>query len=179
MNRLTSEQKQRLAEWALRFRKELLRRAQNFSGWKAHDAEDVVQHVLLKAVSHIATLETWPDEDILRYLSRATTNYIQDVKRRPQTESGIEGILETIPMPPPEPRDWCQVSDQEWAAAIDQLPSRVREAYRLRREGLSYQAIATRMGVTPGCVGGWLAQARELLREKLVSSQDRERRSAT
>ena len=83
-----------------------------------------------------------------------------------------EGHAPGMSQPPASAED--QVQATELAAAfqyaIEQLPARCREAYTLHRQhGLSYAAIAERMGVSVRTVDTQLARATKVLRRNLAA----------
>jgi RNA polymerase sigma-70 factor (ECF subfamily) len=52
--------------------------------------------------------------------------------------------------------------------AIETLPQGLRHAYRLHLAGLSYEQIASQLGISEGTVGSRLTLARRQLRERLT-----------
>lgn len=161
----------RVAMWAHRFRSDLLRQARSVCG-PAHEAEDAVQEVMLKAVQKHGTLKERPDAVVQAYLRASLLNHLRSQWRH-QGRVSLTVITEELDVPAPPPEDPLPFTDEQVAGAIDGLPSRMRQALELRLQGSSYKHIAKVMDVKVGTVGAWLAEARTRLRDDLVDPEER------
>jgi RNA polymerase sigma factor (sigma-70 family) len=159
----------RVAMWAHHFRGDLLRQARSVCA-SAHEAEDAVQEVMLKAVQKHDTLRDRPDAVVQAYLRAALLNHLRSAWRH-QGRVSLTVITEDMDVPAPAPEDPLPFTDEDVAAAIDGLPSRMREALELRLQGYSYKHIAKVMDVKVGTVGAWLAEARVRLRDDLMDAE--------
>jgi len=164
----------RVAMWAHRFRSDLLRQARSVCG-SAHEAEDAVQEVMLKAVQKHGTLKERPDAVVQAYLRAALLNHLRSGWRH-QGRISLTVITEEFDVAAPPPEDPLPFSDEEVASAIDGLPARMKQALDLRLQGYSYKQIAKQMDVKVGTVGAWLAEARTRLRDDLVEPEERNER---
>lgn len=160
----------RVAMWCHHFRGDLLRQARSVSR-SAHEAEDAVQEVMLKAVQKYAILKDRPDEVIQAYLRAALVNRLRSLWRH---QARVPHIVldDEFDVPAPAPDAPLPASDEAVALAIDSLPGRMRQALGLRLQGASYKQIAKVMEVEVGTVGAWLAEARKRMRDDLNPDDD-------
>lgn len=121
----------------------------------AADAEDLAQEVLIRLIRQgdIQNIE-----DVQAYLFRAASNLLRDRSRREQThhaanhisfeESGFEGEV------PSEERVLEGKQAMEaFLAVLAEMPPRRRMVFTMHRFlGLSYGAIAMRLGISVGVV---------------------------
>jgi RNA polymerase sigma factor (sigma-70 family) len=160
----------RVAMWAHRFRSDLLRQARSVCS-SAHEAEDAVQEVMLKAVQKHGTLNERPDAVVQAYLRAALLNHLRSMWRH-QGRVSLTVITEELDVAAPAPEDPLPFTDDQVTAAIDGLPGRMRQALELRLQGYSYKHIAKLMDVKVGTVGAWLAEARVRLRDDLIDPEE-------
>lgn len=128
--------------------------------------EDVVQSVLARLWEGRQTLET--PESLTNYLHAA-------VRRRALDELRREGVRRrAAPLLTLEAGERTETADtfdadalrHRFARAVAELPQRTREAFILsRREGLSYDEIALRMGISVKTVGVHIGNSLAALRK--------------
>jgi RNA polymerase sigma factor (sigma-70 family) len=146
-------------------RPRLLGRGRQYSGWPDEALEDAFQHVMLKALLSSEVIKPMDEPRRLAYLSGMLVNHIRDVGRRKRREEPLDpDAIGDLASPELPPEDWVSVTDEQWAEAIEALPTRMREAYRLCRQGRKHREIAEAMGITIGCVGKLMFEARDRLR---------------
>lgn len=128
-------------------------------------AEDIVQEclALLWEKLHAGTTVTDPKA----YLYRMVRNLCIDRLRhdRPE-EAGLHpsDLAETLS--DEECRERSELEARLWTA-VDKLPPKCREALLLsKRDGLKYQEIADRMGISVNTVENHISKALKLLRAK-------------
>jgi len=135
-------------------------------------AEELVQDVF----SHIwINRETWsPTTTVRAYLFTAVRNAAYNVVRNDTARTKIlftfPGDAPTASVPPiaSDARVLSSELRATIAAALDALPDRGREVFRLRRQhALSYAEIATIMGISPKTVQEHMVRALRTLRHRL------------
>jgi RNA polymerase sigma-70 factor (ECF subfamily) len=137
------------------------------------EAEELVHDVLFKVWRKREGLA--PTEELKTYLFRATYNHALNHLRRRKLER-----LWRRSLPPEEPSVAPTASDDEMddleqavRRAIDDLPPRCREIFLLSREsGLSYNAIATTLGISIKTVETQMGRALKALRIALAPLRD-------
>jgi len=141
------------------------------------DAEDVVQETFLQAFKAIDTFES--RAGLNTWLYRITYNTVMMRQRQAQPSVSIDETLqEEAGLPIPEQFfDWCCLPEQDFQTeearaelerAIRELPETLRAVFVLRElEGLSTQACAEALQVSPEVVKQRLHRARLWLRERL------------
>lgn len=135
-------------------------------------ALDLSQEVFLRIHRHLpkfrgrSSLKTW--------IYRVTVNHCRSRlrRRRPSTrplaaeEERLAGLAD--PRRGPEERALADDAGRRLAAALAELPAKLREAVVLRDlEGLEYEEIARVLGVRIGTVRSRIARGRSRLREVL------------
>lgn len=143
------------------------------------EAEDVVQETFLNAFRAIASFEG--RSELSTWLYRIATNIVMMRRRRLQPERiPVDGLDETeeAGATPPALLDPCCLPERDyetaetWAAleqAIRELPESLRVVFVLRElEGLSTEATAAALGLSPDVVKTRLYRARLRLRERLA-----------
>lgn len=167
---------------------EIIRRHRNRVAWHCRnylnndwDVEDVVQTVFMNAYRHLPRFE--PRVLLITWLCRIATNACIDLLRKQSREPSWASITggESIDQPadggefshavrtdnPEASRERKELGAAIWKA-IHQLPRRQRQAFELREfEGLRYEQIATRLGISIGAVKSRLYYARQMLIEQL------------
>jgi len=97
------------------------------------------------------------------YLIQVARGLAIDLHRRRALERAYLEALARLPeahAPPPEDRHLVLETLAQIDRALDELPGRVREAFLLARfEGLTYAAIAQRLGVSVGAVRKYMLKA--------------------
>jgi RNA polymerase sigma factor (sigma-70 family) len=137
-----------------------------------HDAEDAVHDAFEYALGAFATIQT----DNPRAWMFTITRYRAIEARHRQTSTALAGnAIEGTPEPPTEPAptdpDAPTMADPNTAlyvlAALDELAPRQREAIALWAfEGLSWQQVATRMGIKPASVKRGTLRSLNQLRDR-------------
>jgi RNA polymerase sigma-70 factor (ECF subfamily) len=135
---------------------------QRARGTNFADADDLAQDACVRA---LGVAEPDAVRDPVRYLMRIARNLFVDRQRRKSRESAIFHAVDGIDTVARETADPERILAgkqdlQRVLEAIDALPPRCREAFTLHRfHGLSYAAIARRMGVGAGTVEKHIAAA--------------------
>jgi RNA polymerase sigma-70 factor (ECF subfamily) len=135
----------------------------------AHDVDDLVQDVFLRALPRLRDLR-----DVARFgpwLAAITRNRANDYYR--QTRA-VAALTESLPEDEGELPASNTVPDAEAAmilAFVRSLPETYRETLILRLvEGMTGPEIAARIGLTPGSVRVNLHRGMQQLREKLAEA---------
>jgi RNA polymerase sigma-70 factor (ECF subfamily) len=131
-------------------------------------AEDVVQTVLARLWHGRKDLDV--HESLSAYLHAAVRRRAVDELRREAVRRRAAPLLiiESARTESAESRFDADVLRHRFARAVATLPPRTREAFILsRREGLSYDEIALRMGISVKTVGAHIANSLALLRKTI------------
>jgi len=140
------------------------------------EADDVAQDACVRALDLPAPQSV---RDPLRYLFRIARNLVIDRRRSRTRENALSESLAVIEHGSSDPVDPERIlagkQDLERVlAAIALLPPRCREAFTLHRfGGLSYAAIARRMGVSTSMVEKHIAEAMVRVTRALFVSEER------
>jgi RNA polymerase sigma-70 factor (ECF subfamily) len=139
----------------------------------AHDAEDLTQETFIRVFRSLSSYKPGTFEG---WLHRITTNLFLDMVRR-RGRLRMEGLPEDtdrLPGGGPEPeRVFSETHlDPALQSALDALPPEFRAAVVLCDvEGLSYEEIATTLGVKLGTVRSRIHRGRQALRAALESAR--------
>ena len=153
-----SESRAKLAEAC----REIVSEARRRNSRGAADADDVAQDACVRALDMPAPQSV---RDPLRYLFRIARNLVIDRRRKRARDTALSESLAVIEHSSSEPVDPERIlagkQDLERVLlAIASLPPRCRQAFTLHRfGGLSYAAIARRMGVSTSMVEKHIAEA--------------------
>lgn len=132
-------------------------------------AEELVQEVFVSLWKHRHQLDVV--EDPTAYLYRTVFNHINNYMIKAANQRRlIDRAMERMAADNDSTRQQLDANEMSRiiAAAIDQLPPQKKTIYRLSREqGLSYQEIATQLGISPNTVKNHLVEAMKLLRNYL------------
>ena len=126
-------------------------------------AEDLAQEAFVRALAHRpARPRAW--------LFTVAANLARDEGRRDAVRRRhLELVRREAPVPALDPTADVSLERQEAIrrvrAALAQLTDRDRDALLMWEEGLSYDEIATALGLSPGSMGTTLARARKRLGE--------------
>jgi RNA polymerase sigma-70 factor (ECF subfamily) len=139
------------------------------------DAEDVTQEAFLKAYRKLDGFDS--RSQFYTWLYRIAANTAMDWRKKERHRrhaplpEGPEGEDATLsPGAGPEVAARRRELASRIDAAIAALPDRYHEILVLREvEGLSYEEISARLGMSKGTVESRLFRARERLREKLAA----------
>lgn len=140
----------------------------------AHDAEDLTQETFIRVFRSLSSYKPGTFEG---WLHRITTNLFLDMVRR-RGRLRMEGLPEDtdrLPGGGPEPeRVFSETHlDPALQGALDALPPEFRAAVVLCDvEGLSYEEIATTLGVKLGTVRSRIHRGRQALRAALETPRD-------
>lgn len=143
------------------------------------DRSDLAQEVWIRVYRNIKRLQE--PSRFKGWLGRITTNLFYDELRRRRSSLLVsldaprvveDGSMDwELPTPVPGPVDSLMTQEfyHHFRKAIAELPEVFRTAIILREvEGLSYEEIATRTGVTLGTVKSRIARARQRLQSQLL-----------
>lgn len=136
-----------------------------------HDAEDLTQETFIRVFRSLSkykpgTFEGW--------LHRITTNLFLDMVRR-RSKIRMEALPEEydrVPADTPDPEQIYHDAnlDPDLQRALDVLPPEFRAAVVLCDiEGLSYEEIATTLGVKLGTVRSRIHRGRQAIRDHLAA----------
>ena len=135
----------------------------------AHEVEDVAQEVFLKVFTRIAAFDG--RSQFYTWLYRVAVNAAKDhVKKRARRPAVALDEADALPSSAEGPAAGAARGEDARLvrAAIDALPLRYREVLALRElEGLSYDEIATVLGISIGTVESRLHRARARLKRRL------------
>ena len=150
------------------------RAAYHFARWLVHndhDAEDIVQESLLKALGASHTMRGADARPWLLAIVRNTAiNFINRNRPAKQEEWSESDDQRTDRAPDPEGRLIAQSRSARVRSAIAHLQPEVREALVLREiEGLAYKEIGFVLKIPIGTVMSRLSRARNLLAQELLA----------
>jgi len=159
--------------------------AYNLARWLTRnelDAEDVVQEAYLRAFSYFESFQGGDGKAWLLTIVRNT--YYNWLKRNRVHEPMVSFDEEFHGMSPETPSQETLVLDQQrkriMRQVLDDLPAQYREVLVLREmEGLSYQEVATTVGVPIGTVMSRLSRARKRLHQDLMCLKEAPRSRCT
>ena len=137
-----------------------------------HDADDLVQETLLKAIANLSQFE--PGTRLKAWLFTIMRNTFYTTARRAQREAtGAEDTVGAdIPTAPTQ--EWT-LRGKELLAAIERLPAHYREIILLRDlEGHTIAEIASALSLHPEAAKARLHRARSLARQYLSPQPDTE-----
>jgi len=145
---------------------------------RQHEAEDLAQEVMVRALQNFEILSRLSPMARRAWLMRTLKNLFIDRGRAekwvvvglPCHEDGDEPAARE---PSEEPMRWERISPEDFRKAMKKLPPYLAQAIELRLSGMKYSEIAKEMGATEGTVGSWLSVARKQLR-KLLDEGDKE-----
>lgn len=135
-----------------------------------HDAEDLTQEVFVRV---FRSLSTYTPGTFEGWLHRITTNLFLDMVRRKQRirfDALADDAAERLPSREPSPQQHFNDThfDADVQQALDTLAPEFRAAVVLCDiEGLSYEEIATTLGVKLGTVRSRIHRGRSHLRKSL------------
>lgn len=132
------------------------------------DAHDLVQDTLERALRHFDRFAR--GTNARAWLFTILHNLFIDRCRARRPEARAQPV-EDVPLAAPElepPPAWTQVTAEQVRDAVARLEPEFRTVYELRTlDGLSYDDIATRLGIPKATVGTRLSRARTRLRALL------------
>jgi RNA polymerase sigma-70 factor (ECF subfamily) len=135
------------------------------------EAKDVVQDTYIRLWQRRA--EWTSVGSMSAYLYRITRNLSlnarrdRDLRRQRDGQAGVE-MASSVPSSNPQLDLEATSLREEVEAAIDSLPERRREVFRLSRfHGLSHREIADSLGISPQTVSNQMTSALDQLRERL------------
>ncbi len=143
--------------------------------WRAmptrEDAEDATMDIFIKVRQKLAQCD--PSRPFSAWLYTVAANHCWDLLRRRKLRQDLEtGDVDNMPLEHPDPGQLEQLierrTSQEVRRALDKLPARSRMALVLRYYAdMSYDDIATTLGLRRNFVGVVLLRARHQLRDIL------------
>lgn len=131
-------------------------------GCQKATADDLVQDVFIRLAGRVSGGEIEKPE---AYLMRTASNVWRDFMRKRQTHahskhSEYDEKKHSIPGFSPEDSYEVQETIHQLVEVLKALPPRTRQVFMLcRYEGMKQEAVAKRLGVTPGCVSKQMAKA--------------------
>ncbi len=133
------------------------------------EAEDAAQEVFIKVYENAHRFE--PKAQVSAWIHRITANYCLNILRQRHPQESLDqeespGVPDTgaTPLEALEERDLIRRLEE----LLEALPENQRRALILKRFGdLSYQEIATEMGLSPQAVDGLLKRGRQFLKKGL------------
>jgi RNA polymerase sigma-70 factor, ECF subfamily len=129
------------------------------------DAEDLVQDVLVKTVTHFATLP--PAVNHRAWMTQVMKNLFIDRVRRKQTRDKVDPVALEV-APPEQPIWWMTLDAGDVRAAVAKLPDELRETFdRFALRNESYQTISEALGIPKATVGTRILRARRRLKQLL------------
>ena len=129
------------------------------------DAEDVVQDVLLRVWARRA--QTLPASSVRAYLYRAVRNRALNALRNARQNVELPSTYQGASVPSHD----LQLRElaRDFRAAMEELPPRQQEAYRLSRlYGLTYEEISEVMGTSVNTVRSQISAALKHFRTRLA-----------
>lgn len=136
------------------------------------DAEEIVQEVFVRFWERSETLK--PESSLAAYLYRSVYNTcLNQIKHEKVKDSYKAHVRNFHDHQVEDPRAAEEQKDllEQVVAAIDQLPPRCSEIFKLSRfEGLKYQEIADHLGISLKTVEVQMGKALRVLREKFNKS---------
>ncbi|WP_050949748.1 RNA polymerase sigma factor SigE [Gordonia effusa] len=136
-----------------------------------HDAEDLTQETFIRV---FRSLQNYKPGTFEGWLHRITTNLFLDMVRR-RNKIRMEALpaeYDRVPANTPDPQQIFADAnlDPELQRALDQLAPEFRAAVVLCDiEGLSYEEIATTLGVKLGTVRSRIHRGRQTIRDYLTA----------
>lgn len=164
-NRARAPNLETIAELVPKIRERLVARATRWH-LSLDDAEDAFEDVIVSVIHNRAHLQ---DASLAAYIARAIDYRAIDYLRR-QRKNAAASCLSNTPDPAlSSPVDLKPETRPSIFGAVRKLPPRPREVVLLRyREGLSYLAIATRLGISARTVEAHLRRAHSILRQSMA-----------
>lgn len=151
-----------------------------YQGWKGADLDDLVQDVMIRVYRGLETfrLDSSFDTWILLIMRNAAQNAARDrnTGKARATRASLESMLESDGesgpiLAEPEGPDDGPLEDAitaerktRLAAALEQLPARMRQCLLFRYQGYKYREIAEAQGVTVATVKKQVSQGHKRLR---------------
>lgn len=142
------------------------------------EADEVLQEIALAAANQSAKRE--PVERVGPWLYRVALRQVLLLKRRQGRKRRLLSNVINRTQVTEEctrtrsPLDWMlnQERDKKVRIVVNEMGERDRQLLLLKYvEGLSYEEISLKLGVTPSSVQSRLHRARKLLREQLVQAE--------
>ena len=155
-------------------------RVARLRGTGEHDAEDIVQQVMLETAKHISSFEYRAGRSKFRsWVRTITENKIIDLVRRRRPEVSDEGAIaahsdDTESIDDVWEREW-KLQDVLWCieqAALDISPRRMQAFRMYSLEGRPAAEVAGTLGMTPGHVYVTRCQVLNLVRERLAALEE-------
>ena len=157
-------------------------RVARLRGVNEHDAEDIVQQVMIESTRHIKRFEYRPGRSLFRnWMRTITENKIVDRHRRRRPEVQCDAALESCPDTASTvealwEQEW-KLQDLLWCLeqlAADISPRRMEAFKMYSLEGRPAHEVAERLGMSKGYVYVTRCQILNLIRERLRELEERE-----
>jgi RNA polymerase sigma factor (sigma-70 family) len=163
--------RKRLAEWFRELHRPLRRFIASRRGAVLMDLDDVAQEVFLRLLRYEqGDFISDPRAYLFQIASNVASEWSMRAQRRyPHDSSWLDGLADQADV---TAELELSESDSQLYNALARLPSRAREILRLHfGEGLTYNAISTRVGVTPRIVKRDIAHSYSTLRFMLAGAE--------
>ena len=137
-------------------------------------AKDIAQEAFIRLSRELARGEIrQPKAYLYRIAGNLVIDHFRRTHREPMTQSAE--LLEAVPDPAPSPERYVMAKDElnRLHAAVLTLPSRQRDILLMHRfDGLSYNEIAERLGISRNTVMVHMMRAVVRCREKMTEQID-------
>lgn len=176
--RAMSDKSNHLVEWFCQWRQPLRRYLLLRRAGSAADVEDMAQEVFLRLVRYDrADLITHPQAYLFKIAANVAAEWA--VRQKRSLAHSADWLSELVDDADPEGMLERQETEATLLEQINNLPARAREMLRLHfAEGLKYEEVADRMGLTRRIVKRDLARAYAVVRMSLEALPTATLRSA-
>lgn len=133
------------------------------------DAADLAQATCLRALEKRALFVHGAGSDLKRWVGRIMVNLHHDARRRSAWEIPSDWMEEVRAQEPEPAAVWKMVADEDLHAAVEDLPSHLREVYvRRALRGSSYETISAELNIPIRTAATRMFRARAHLRAALT-----------
>ncbi|MCC7355196.1 MAG: sigma-70 family RNA polymerase sigma factor [Anaerolineae bacterium] len=139
----------------------------------AQEAEDVAQETFLRL--YLRPLPRGREHNLLAWLLKVATNLGYNAARARRRRQVKEEMPATANTSEPDPADQAMQADRSGHVreVLAHLPERQVQILLLRHVGLSYEELATALGVAPGSVGTLLARAERAFQQRYSELEEK------
>lgn len=139
----------------------------------AQEAEDIAQETFLRL--YLRPLPRGRNHNLLAWLMRVATNLAYNAVRARRRRQMKEKRPPTATTSEANPAEQVMQADtsRRVREVLASLPERQVQLLLLRHAGLSYEELATTLGVAPGSVGTLLARAERAFQQRYTELEER------